>query len=791
MRRPALLAFLLLSLTAFGVGGKAGPYRVDVVADPAVLPVGKATLDVFVTDKSGKPVDGAKVRAIAQMPNMAMGEREQAAVPTGTPGHYRFSQSFSMAGGYDARIGVSGPLGSGTATIPLETGKSTASTAQGGSSIASLWPWVLVLAAVAFVLMRMRQTGQRLDVRRALNGPALGALAALGAVTAIAVYAVNHFRRQGALTPIEAQTMQMDMPPPEGVLPVTLATAEVRPLAATVRYSGQAVGFVEQAVNARTGGVIVWMPAYVGTPVRKGQVIARLDTSQLAPQVAQNEAMVESARQGVGVAEADYRQAEAMVAQAEAEREQYDGALAEARANLAAARDDRESSVAGVASAQADVKDAQARADSAKADLRYWADELKREASLFAAGAVSRDEYDRERSDAAKSEAAAQAADEQVRSAQGKARAAEAMVRRASANVAAAQRKVDQAQAGVMAHHAHVATARAAAVSARRKISQSSAGVRQAQAGLQGVAAQEGYAELRAEIDGVVTQRAIGPGTLVAPGQTILRIAQVRPIRLQANVPIADLARIRVGTAVSVSLQDGAGKPTPATVSSVSPSVDPVSRTGIVEAVVPNQDRTFQPGQFLSFDLSVGSPGISAVVPSAAVQASVAGGEGVQARATSTFVWVATPVSGVAGRFTVNHRAVELGGRAGDLVGVRSGLKQGERVVVAGAAGLSEGDTVSAPATTTTANVPETVVSITENGFEPATLTVPSSGPRRVTFVRKTDNTCAKQVVFPSLKITKELPLGKPVTIQLPPGASGTLSYACGMNMLKGKVVIR
>jgi len=759
------------------------------VADPAVLPVGKATLDVFVTDGAGKPVDRATVKAIAQMPNMAMGEREQAATPTGVPGYYRFAQSFSMAGGYDAKIAVSGPLGSGTATIPLETGKTTVSSAESGSSVLSLWPWAVGLVLVAFVLLRMRQTGQRLEVRKALNGPTLGALAVLGAVTAVAVYAVNHFRRQGAMTPIEAQTMQMDMPPPEGALPVTLATVESRPLAATVRYSGQAVSFVEQDVNARTGGVIVWMPAYVGTTVRKGQVVARLDATQLAPQVAQSRAMVESAREGVGVADADYRQTQAMIDQAEAERGQFEGAVEEARANLAAARDDRESAAASVVSAQADVKDAQARAESAKADQRYWGEELKREVSLFAAGAVSKDEYERERADAAKSEAASRAADEQVRSAQGKVRAAEAMVRRASANVVAGQRKVDQARAGVMAHHAHVATARAAAASARQKVAQASAGVRQAQAGLQGVAAQAGFAEIRAEIDGVVTQRTISPGTLVAPGQTILRVAQVRPIRLQANVPVADLARIRVGTAVSVRHQDGAGKQTVGTVSSVSPAVDPVSRTGVVEVVVPNRDRAFQPGQFLSFDLAVGAAGVQTVVPSAAVQTSVAGGEGVQAGATSAFVWVATPVSGQPDRFTVSRRTVELGDRAGALVAVRSGLKDGERVVLAGAVGLAEGDTVSA--TAMASKVAEAVVSITENGFEPSTLTVPSSGPRSVTFIRKTDNTCAKEVVFPSLRITRDLPLGKPVTIEIPPGASGALSYACGMDMLKGRVVIR
>lgn len=784
--------FLLLTLLpslVFGVQGQAGPYRVELVSDPAVLPVGKATLDAFVTD-GGKPVEGATVRAIAQMPNMPMGEREQSARPTGQPGHYRFSQSFSMAGAYDARIVVSGPAGTGAATIPLETGKTTVSAAQGGGSALSLWPWFVGAGLLAFVLYRVRSTGQRLDARAILNRRVLGPCLALGAVAAVAVYAVNHFRRPGAMTPIDAQTMQMDMPPPEGVLPVALATVENRPLLATVRYTGQAVGFVEQEVNARTSGVIVWMPAYVGTTVRRGQVIARLDTSQLEPQVAQNQAMVESARQGVGVAEADYRQALAMVAQAEAELGQFEGAAAEARANLAAARDERESAAASVVSAQADVKDAEARVASAAADQRYWSEELKREATLFAAGAVSRDEYEREKSEAAKSEAAVRQAEEQVRSAQSKVRAAQAGVRRAASGVEAAQRKVDQAGSALMAHHAHVQTARAEAASARQKIGQSAAGVRQAQAGLQGVAAQAGYAEIRSQVDGVVTQRTISPGTLVAPGQTILRVAQVEPIRLQANVPAADLSRVRVGTSVSVRHREGDERPVSATVTSVSPALDPVSRTGTVEVTLPNRDHAFLPGQFVSLAISIGSQGSKLVVPTAAVQTAVSEDSSVQASRSSSFVWLASPVPGRDGRFTVARRTVELGDRAGDFVAIRSGLEPGARVVVSGGAGLSDGDSVAAPIAASK-RTGDLSVSITENGFEPATLTLPSGVARRVTFVRKTDNTCAKEVVFPTLGIRRELPLNKPVTIELPASASGSLNYACGMDMLKGKVIVR
>lgn len=791
MRRFApLLLLLILPVIAFGLTGKAGPYRVDLVSDPSVLPVGKATLDVYITDGTGKPVGGATVKAIAQMPNMPMGEREQTATPTGAEGHYRFTQAFSMAGDYDARISITGPLGSATAAIPMETGKPTATTAEGASPALSAWPWILGVGLVALVLLSMRKTGQRINLRQGLTAQTIGSLLFLGIVAFGAVYAVNHFRRVGAMTPIEAQTMNMDMPPPEGVLPVTLATVEEKSIGATVRYSGQAAGYSEQAVNARTSGVIVWMPAYIGTVVHKGEIVARLDTTQLAPQVAQGRAMVDSAKEGVGVAEADYRQAQAMIHQAESERGQFEGAVAEAEANLAAAKDGREVALAGVASAQADVKDAQAQAASARADQRYWVEELKRENSLFTAGAVSRDEYEREKADAAKSEAAVRQADEQVRSAQAKVASAQAEARRASSGILAAQRKIDQAKAGLMAHHAHIQTAQAEAASAQRKIAQSEASVRQAQAGLQSVAAQAGYAEIRAEIDGVVTERTISPGTLVSPGQTILKISQLDPIRLQANVPAADLARMRVGQPVGITHAEGTGRSATGRISSISPAIDPVSRTGMVEVVMPNRDRSFLPGQFLTMSLPVGVQGMQRVIPQAAVQTSVSDGLTVQAAGTADFVWVATPVVGQAGRFTVSRRLVELGDRTADQVAIKSGLEPGEKVVLSGGTGLSEGNTVSELGGSPAAAA-STEISITESGFEPASLTISAGGPRQITFTRKTNDTCAKQVVFPSLRITKDLPLNVPVVVELPPSVSGTIDYACGMNMLKGKVVVQ
>jgi len=694
MKYAALFVFLLPALGICSPG-QAGPYRVELTTDPAVVPVGKATIDLFVTDAAKHPVEGAEVRAIAQMPNMAMGETEQKAVPTGIPGHYRMSQSFSMEGGYEAKVAVKGPAGGGTAVIPLETGKSTASHEQEASPAPTLWPWLLAIAVLAVVAVRMRKTGQRLRVGAVLNRQVLSSVLLLGAVAAVCFYAIGHFRRAGSMTPIEAQTMNMDMPPPEGVTPVTLAMAKTESFGATATYAGQAVGYEEIDVSARTTGVIVWMPGYVGTAVKKGEVIARLDTTQLGPQVESQRAMVESARQGVGVAKSENLQAEAMIHQAESELGQFQGAVEEAKANLVAATDDQKAVRADVAAARADVRDAEATASSAQANQRYWSQELKRETSLLAAGAVSRDEYEKEKAEGAKADAAARQANEGIRGAQAKVEAAQARAQKADSMVVVAQRKIDQAQSALMAHHAHVLTAKAEASSAKQKVGQAQTGVRQAEAGLAGTTAQAAYAEIRAETDGVITQRIASPGSLVAPGQTLLRIARVEPIRVQANVPEAELSQVRVGMSVSILHRGASSSSVTARVSSVSPSVDATSRTGIVEALLANKNHAYLPGQFVSMAVPLRAESKRLVIPAAAIQTSASSGDAVQAQKTTSFVWLAVPSAGRDGQFTVTRKPVVLGPAAGERVPILFGIKEGDQVVVMGAAGLDEGQTVT------------------------------------------------------------------------------------------------
>lgn len=81
-------------------------------------------------------------------------------------------------------------------------------------------------------------------------------------------------------------------------------------------------------------------------------------------------------------------------------------------------------------------------------------------------------------------------------------------------------------------------------------------------------------------------------------------------------------------------------------------------------------------------------------------------------------------------------------------------------------------------------------IAVTENGFEPARVKVTKGEPLKLVVTRKTDQTCAKQIVIPDENIKADLPLDKPVTLTFTPKRAGELKYACGMDMIAGVLVV-
>jgi plastocyanin len=82
-------------------------------------------------------------------------------------------------------------------------------------------------------------------------------------------------------------------------------------------------------------------------------------------------------------------------------------------------------------------------------------------------------------------------------------------------------------------------------------------------------------------------------------------------------------------------------------------------------------------------------------------------------------------------------------------------------------------------------------VVLTNKGYQPESVRLRVGIPARVTFVREVEATCGTEIVLADYGIKKDLPLRQPVTVEFTPAKTGEFSFACGMNMLKGKLVIR
>lgn len=82
-------------------------------------------------------------------------------------------------------------------------------------------------------------------------------------------------------------------------------------------------------------------------------------------------------------------------------------------------------------------------------------------------------------------------------------------------------------------------------------------------------------------------------------------------------------------------------------------------------------------------------------------------------------------------------------------------------------------------------------ISLTERGYQPETFRLKKGIPARITFIRKTEDDCGKEVVIPAYNIKRDLPLNQPVTIRFTPRKAGSFSFICGMDMLRGKIIVQ
>lgn len=193
-----------------------------------------------------------------------------------------------------------------------------------------------------------------------------------------------------------------------------------------------------------------------------------------------------------------------------------------------------------------------------------------------------------------------------------------------------------------------------------------------------------GYATLEARSAGSIVATLVEPGEIIVAGQPVARFASQGAVEVAFPVSAKYRSLLAVGDAVDVTLPgSGEGQPLEATVTEIAEASAGRANAFEVVARLPEVAAAVRPGMpaTVHFAKAVGE---GLVIPP----------EAVAHDATGTFVFVVEKAEGTP---VVRRRNVKIGTLDGDGLLVASGLKVGERLVIAGAASLRDGTPVRLP----------------------------------------------------------------------------------------------
>ena len=78
-----------------------------------------------------------------------------------------------------------------------------------------------------------------------------------------------------------------------------------------------------------------------------------------------------------------------------------------------------------------------------------------------------------------------------------------------------------------------------------------------------------------------------------------------------------------------------------------------------------------------------------------------------------------------------------------------------------------------------------------KGGYAPDVIAVKQGVPVRLNFYRDETSSCSEQVVFGDFGIARDLPAYQTTPVEFTPEISGEFTFTCGMNMLRGKLIVQ
>jgi cobalt-zinc-cadmium efflux system membrane fusion protein len=177
---------------------------------------------------------------------------------------------------------------------------------------------------------------------------------------------------------------------------------------------------------------------------------------------------------------------------------------------------------------------------------------------------------------------------------------------------------------------------------------------------------------LLAPISGQVTDRMVAPGQLLQAGATqAFTISDLSTVWVLASIYEKDLAYVNLGEAATITSDAYPGQTFHGTISYVTPTLDPNTRTAQARIVVENPHGELKNNMYVNASVAAGTIQNALAVPDAAV---------LRDSENMPFVYVDMGKN-AQGTQQFARRLVEIGDTQGGQTQILSGLKPGERVV--------------------------------------------------------------------------------------------------------------
>ncbi|GIV07433.1 MAG: hypothetical protein KatS3mg017_0635 [Fimbriimonadales bacterium] len=395
-----------------------------------------------------------------------------------------------------------------------------------------------------------------------------------------------------------------------------IRTLQFEPLMRTLTLFGQIEPLPENLVNlnSRVTGRVLEIRAHVGDTVKRGQVLAVLDSEEIYR------------------AEVNYAQAKRQLefARAELERRKRlaqlgaysNPALEDARAKLAQARAELQAAEADARAAQNAVETAQAALSKAQTHLQQTRAQLSRAERLLQAQLIAQQEYESIRAQYEIAQAEVQSAQAQLDSARAAQQAAATRLQTARETFQIAQQQAERAEQVFKGQYLNA-----------KEIADAEANYRQAQLALEAALDElrllggkpDGGHQLvlTAPFDGRIAALEVTVGETVTPDKPIFRILNTNAVWVSFDIHPDDLPYVRTGQSLRFSVDSVPNTQFEATVQLLMPEADPNKRVVKARCVVSNPDSRLKPGLFVRAELPVVIEPRALVVPAEAVQAAL------------------------------------------------------------------------------------------------------------------------------------------------------------------------